>query len=79
MTVTPEKDPIGNALLDYLNNQEEGVIRVDTNITEDEAIPTSYFFRDYRYKCHNWILKYYLTYQTIFQVKIVFFLYNLSV
>lgn len=47
MTVTPEKDPIGNALLDYLNNQEEGVIRVDTNITEDESIPTSYFFRDY--------------------------------
>ena len=47
MKIAPENDPIGQALTDYLNTKEEGIIHVDTNITEDESIPTSYFFRGY--------------------------------
>ncbi len=47
MKISPENDPIGQALLDYLNTKKEGVIHVDTNLTEDEDIATSYFFRTY--------------------------------
>jgi SAM-dependent methyltransferase len=47
MKISPENDPIGQALLDYLNTKEEGIVKVDTNLTEDESIPTSYFFRGY--------------------------------
>tara|TARA_B100000809_G_scaffold259411_1_gene304369 strand:+ start:172 stop:888 length:717 start_codon:yes stop_codon:yes gene_type:complete len=47
MKISPENDPIGQALIDYLNTNEEGRINVETNLTEDEHIPTSYFFRGY--------------------------------
>ena len=47
MKISPENDPIGQALIDYLNTNEEGRINVETNLTEDEHIPTSYFFRSY--------------------------------
>lgn len=47
MKILPEQDPIGQALVDYLNTKKESTIQVDTNLTEDESIPTSYFFRTY--------------------------------
>lgn len=47
MKILPEKDPIGQALIDYLDTKKESTIHVDTNLTEDESIPTSYFFRTY--------------------------------
>jgi len=47
MNISPKNDPIGQALIDYLDTKEEGLIKVDTNLTEDESIPTSYFFRTY--------------------------------
>jgi hypothetical protein len=47
MKISPKDDPIGQALLDYLDTKQEGTIHVDTNLTEDESIPTSYFFRGY--------------------------------
>jgi SAM-dependent methyltransferase len=47
MKVAPEKDPIGQALIEYLKTNKESTIHVDTNLTEDESIPTSYFFRSY--------------------------------
>ena len=47
MKISPANDPIGQALIDYLNTNEEGRINVETNLTEDEHIPTSYFFRGY--------------------------------
>lgn len=48
--VSVEKDPIGQAMMDYIQNPSENkdsIIHVDTNITEDESIPTPYFFRTY--------------------------------
>lgn len=48
--VSPENDPIGQAMMDYIQSPSENkdsIIHVDTNITEDESIPTPYFFREY--------------------------------
>lgn len=49
--VSADKDPIGQAMMDYLENpkaNQDSIIHVDTNITEDESIPTPYFFRSYK-------------------------------
>ncbi len=40
-------DPIGAAIYDYLKNGKAPDIRIDTNYTEDENIPTAWFFRSY--------------------------------
>ncbi len=48
--ISPDKDPIGQAMMDYIQNpsdNKDSIIHVDTNITEDESIPTPYFFRTY--------------------------------
>ena len=45
MKISPANDPIGQALIDYLNTNIEGRINVETNLTEDEHIPTSYYKR----------------------------------
>ena len=48
--VPAEKDPIGQAMMDYIVNpkaNQESIIHIDTNITEDESISTPYFFRTY--------------------------------
>jgi 2-polyprenyl-3-methyl-5-hydroxy-6-metoxy-1,4-benzoquinol methylase len=48
--ISPDKDPIGQAMMDYIQNpsaNKDSIIHVDTNITEDESIPTPYFFRSY--------------------------------
>lgn len=38
-------DPIGAALLDYLEGAKNTQIRVESNITEDDVIPVPYLFR----------------------------------
>jgi 2-polyprenyl-3-methyl-5-hydroxy-6-metoxy-1,4-benzoquinol methylase len=47
MTIPPEKDPMGTALLDYLNGNHEENITVKSSITEDDVIPVNYLFRDF--------------------------------
>lgn len=38
-------DPFGAAIYDYFRNGKASDIRVDSNYTEDESIPVSWFFR----------------------------------
>lgn len=46
MIIPKEKDPIGTALLEYINGTWNGEeIKVDTSFTEDEELPVTYFFR----------------------------------
>lgn len=40
-------DPFGAAISDYFKNGKAPDIRVDSNYTEDESIPVSWFFRSY--------------------------------
>jgi len=40
-------DPIGAAIKDYFENGTAPDIKVNTNYTSDEAIPPSWFFRDF--------------------------------
>jgi SAM-dependent methyltransferase len=40
-------DPFGRAILDYLNNENDEIISVDSNITIGEEIPVDYLFRDF--------------------------------
>ena len=47
MTIPPEKDPMGTALLDYLNGNHEENITVKSSITEDDVIPVNYLFREF--------------------------------
>ena len=47
MTIPPDKDPIGNALLDYLKGSHDKYITVRSDISEDDIIPVNYFFRDF--------------------------------
>lgn len=43
-----EKDPMGKAMLDYLQNPDDSlVIDVNSNITEHEEIPVNYLFREH--------------------------------
>lgn len=41
-------DPFGAAIYDYFKNGKAPDIRVDSNYTEDESIPVSWFFRSYQ-------------------------------
>lgn len=41
------KDPMGLAIKDYFNGDTKAVIRVDTNLTEDEELPAYYLFRTF--------------------------------
>ena len=47
MTIPPDKDPMGAALLDYLNGSHDENITVKSSITEDDVIPVNYLFRDF--------------------------------
>lgn len=48
MIIPKEKDPIGTALLDFVNGTWDGEeIKVDTSFTEDEELPVPYFFRTF--------------------------------
>lgn len=48
LPIPQEKDPIGSALLDYVNGVWDGEeIAVNTNYTEDEVLPVAYFFREW--------------------------------
>jgi len=40
-----EKDIFGLAIKDYLSGERGNVIKVDTNLTEDEELPVDYLFR----------------------------------
>jgi SAM-dependent methyltransferase len=39
-------DPFGEAILDFYNKGKAPDIQINTNYTEDESIPVSYFFRN---------------------------------
>ena len=43
----PETDPIGKAILEYLEGSNVPDIQVESTITENETIPVNYLFRDY--------------------------------
>ncbi len=47
MTISPVKDPMGTALLDYLTGSHDENITVKSSITEDDVIPVNYLFRDF--------------------------------
>ena len=40
-------DPMGLAIQDYFNGVKDAVIRVDTNLTEDEELPAYHLFRNF--------------------------------
>ena len=44
----PNNDVIGQALLDYLNNDSFGNITVKSSITEDDILPLNYLFRTFK-------------------------------
>ena len=48
MLIAKEKDPIGQALLDYLQTEEDSPIIVKMDISEDDELSPSYFFRSYQ-------------------------------
>ncbi|MDG1264631.1 MAG: class I SAM-dependent methyltransferase [Flavobacteriaceae bacterium] len=43
-----EKDVFGKALEAYFHNQKKQVLTTWTNLTEEDDVPLSYFFRDYK-------------------------------
>ena len=43
-----EKDIFGKALEAYFHNQKKQVLTTWTNLTEEDDVPLSYFFRDYK-------------------------------
>ncbi len=47
MTISPHKDPMGTALLDYLSGNHDENITVKSSITEDDVIPVNYLFREF--------------------------------
>ncbi|MEH6504402.1 MAG: class I SAM-dependent methyltransferase [Cycloclasticus sp.] len=47
MLIDGSKDPIGSALLDYLQKGEDVPIEVKMDIAEDDTLAPSYFFRSY--------------------------------
>tara|TARA_R110002074_G_scaffold402287_1_gene606211 strand:- start:29226 stop:29945 length:720 start_codon:yes stop_codon:yes gene_type:complete len=47
MLLAANKDPIGSALLDYLETGEDIPIEVKMDIAEDDTLLPSYFFRSY--------------------------------
>ncbi|NPA36348.1 MAG: methyltransferase domain-containing protein [Chlorobi bacterium] len=47
MTIHPDKDPIGNAIMDYMNGIRNENITVSSDISEDDFIPVQYLFRTF--------------------------------
>jgi len=47
MIIPSHNDPMGNALLDYLNGDHEKYIIVKSDISEDDVIPVDYLFRNF--------------------------------
>ena len=47
MILTPDKDPMGIAMLDYLNGEHDESIIVRSDISEDDIIPVGYLFRNF--------------------------------
>ena len=47
MIIPSDKDPMGTAMLDYLNGNHDENIIVRSDISEDDFIPVSYLFRDF--------------------------------
>ncbi|MEO1889906.1 MAG: class I SAM-dependent methyltransferase [Cycloclasticus sp.] len=47
MIIATDKDPIGVALLDFLQSQEDAPIAVTMDIADEDILPPSYFFRSY--------------------------------
>jgi len=47
MIIPPDKDPMGTALLDYINGNHDENITVKSSITEDDVIPVNYLFRNF--------------------------------
>jgi len=43
----PDKDPLGNAVKDFYETGVASDILIESNIAEDDTIPSSYFFRTY--------------------------------
>lgn len=48
MLLDRAQDPLGKAIYDTFTTGKESVIRVDTNITEDEELLGTYFLRKYK-------------------------------
>lgn len=46
--MTDNKDPLGQAILDYSKNQNTEDIIVSSDLCEDDVIPVSYLFRSYK-------------------------------
>lgn len=47
MLILNHKDPIGSALLDFFETQEDTSIIVKMDIADEDVLPSSYFFRSY--------------------------------
>ena len=47
MIIPPDKDPMGTAMLDYLNGNHDENIIVRSDISEDDFIPVNYLFRNF--------------------------------
>ncbi len=47
MTIPPDKDPMGSAMIDYLTGDHDENIIVMSDISEDDLIPVDYLFRDF--------------------------------
>ena len=44
MTLSPQHDPMGQAVLDYLQNGQAEAIAVHSTIFDDDEIPVSHLF-----------------------------------
>lgn len=47
LILSAEKDPMGSAMLDYLNDEIKGSIVASCNVAEDDIIPPEYLFRTF--------------------------------
>ena len=47
MLIQPDNDPMGTAMLDYLNGNYDENIIVKSDISEDDLIPVQYLFRNF--------------------------------
>jgi len=47
MIIPPYKDPMGTALLDYLDGDHDENITIKSDISEDDIIPVNYLFRNF--------------------------------
>ncbi|TGE24811.1 methyltransferase domain-containing protein [Hymenobacter aquaticus] len=45
MSQKPASDPVGHAMLAYLNGNKHAALTVHSNVADEEPLPASYFFR----------------------------------